>query len=231
MSHFLQHISCPRCGSRDNLAEYTDHYWCFGCGLHKNKDDIASVKDRIRHREIIKDPTDFSLNLSEDIPVKAKQWLLKYGINSQEIKDFNIKWEQDNEVLILLHNDKYWQGRCFGNQKVKYLSKGTKPLTFYGYADKLVCVEDILSAIKLSRLSPEYCSLPLLGSSLPTEWIQQLSGKFKEVIIWLDRDKAKEAVKISKQLRVLGFVSRVIISPQDPKEYNKGELIEWLKRK
>lgn len=231
MSHFIQHIPCPRCGSKNNFGEYTDHFWCFGCKYHKNKNDIDSVRERIRKANVIKNPTDFSLNLTEDIPVKAKQWLLKYGINSQEIADFNIKWEQDTEILVLLHNDSYWLGRCFGNQKVKYLSKGNKPLTMYGNADKLVCVEDILSAIKISRASTEYCSLPLLGCSLPNEWVQELSGRFSEVIIWLDRDKAKDAVKISKELRMKGFVSRVVISPLDPKEYSKGDLIEWLKRK
>lgn len=25
------HIPCPHCGSKDNAAEYTDHYYCFGC--------------------------------------------------------------------------------------------------------------------------------------------------------------------------------------------------------
>jgi hypothetical protein len=231
MSHFLQHIPCPRCGSKNNFGEYTDHFWCFGCKYHKHKDDIASVKERIRKSNVIKNPSDFSLNLTDDIPVKARQWLLKYGVSSQEITDFSIKWEQDTEILILLHTDIYWQGRCFGNQKVKYLSKGNKPLTYYGNGDKLVCVEDILSAIKISRASPEYCALPLLGCSLPNEWVQELSGKFTEVIVWLDRDKAKDAVKISKELRMKNFVSRVVISPLDPKEYSKGDLIEWLKRK
>jgi len=231
MSHFIQHIPCPRCGSKDNFGEYTDHFWCFGCKYRKDKNDIVSIRERVRKANVIKDPTDFSLNLSEDIPVKARQWLLKYGVSSKEITDFNIKWEQDTEILVLLHTDSYWQGRCFGNQKVKYLSKGNKPLTYYGNGDKLVCVEDILSAIKISAASPEYRALPLLGCSLPNEWVQELSGKFTEVIVWLDRDKAKDAVKISKELRMKNFVSRVVISPLDPKEYSKGDLIEWLKRK
>jgi hypothetical protein len=110
------------------------------------------------------------------------------------------------------------------------LSKGIKPLTYFGYSDKLVCVEDVLSAIKISRLSPEFCAVPLLGCSISNEWIQSISNKFKEVVIWLDRDKAKDAVKISRDLRQRGFVSRVVISPLDPKEYSKGELIEWLKK-
>ena len=230
MSKFIRHIPCPRCGSRDNCGEYDDHFWCFGCKYYKTKDDITSIRNRLKQYKLSANTNEFSLNLVDDIPPKAMKWLLQFGVSLQEIKDFNIKWEPDQELLVLVSNDNYYQARCFGNQRTKYLSKGIKPLTYFGYSDKLVCVEDILSAIKISRLSPDYCALPLLGCSISNEWIQSISGKFKEVIVWLDRDKAKDAVKISRDLRQRGFVSRVVISPLDPKEYNKGELIEWLKK-
>jgi len=33
MSDFVRHSSCPSCGSKDNLAVYSDgHGHCFGCG-------------------------------------------------------------------------------------------------------------------------------------------------------------------------------------------------------
>ena len=63
------------------------------------------------------------------------------------------------------------------------------------------------------------------------ETTQSLSEQFKKVLVWLDRDKAKEAIKISRNLKQRGVDSQVIISPKDPKEYTKGELIEWLKNR
>jgi DNA primase len=63
------------------------------------------------------------------------------------------------------------------------------------------------------------------------ETSQALSEKFKSITIWLDRDKAKEAIRIASNLKQKGVNTHVVISPQDPKEYNKGELIEWLKSK
>jgi len=230
MSKFIRHIPCPRCGSRDNCGEYDDHFWCFGCKYYKPKNDITAIRTRLRQSELNQNSGEFTLNLVDDIPPKAMKWLLQFGISLQEIKDFNIKWEPDQELLVLISKDNYYQARCFGNHRTKYLSKGIKPLTYFGYSDKLVCVEDVLSAIKISRLSPEFCAVPLLGCSISNEWIQSISNKFKEVVIWLDRDKAKDAVKISRDLRQRGFVSRVVISPLDPKEYSKGELIEWLKK-
>jgi hypothetical protein len=229
MSKFLQHKPCPHCRSRDNLAEYDDHFWCFGCGKFIPKDDLASVKSRYFQRSSPKITEDVNeLDCIQEIPQEPLSWLLSYGLTLDEIRDNNISWCPSQEILVLINLGTYWQGRCFGNQKVKYLSKGIKPLLFYGYSDKIICVEDILSAIKLSRLSPEYCAMPLLGCSVSQETISRLSGKFSEVILWLDRDKAKEAVKISRDLKQRGFNSRVIISELDPKEYNEILLNNFL---
>jgi Zn ribbon nucleic-acid-binding protein len=37
MSKLIRHETCPKCGSRDNLAIYDDHEYCFGsgCGYQK----------------------------------------------------------------------------------------------------------------------------------------------------------------------------------------------------
>jgi len=177
-------------------------------------------------------PSDeFTLELSNDIPLKAKQWLLKYGITNQEIEQNNIAYNANSDILVLLHTQNYWQGRCFGNQSQKYLSKGLKPLTIYGNGDTIVCVEDILSAIKIARLSPDYCATPLLGSSMSLETTQSLSKRFKSILIWLDRDKAKDAIMMSRNLKQRGILVDVVISPKDPKEYDKGELLTWLKNR
>jgi len=177
-------------------------------------------------------PSDeFTLELSNDIPLKAKQWLLKYGITNQEIEQNNIAYNANSDILVLLHTQNYWQGRCFGNQSQKYLSKGLKPLTIYGNGDTIVCVEDILSAIKIARLSPDYCATPLLGSSMSLETTQSLSERFKSILIWLDRDKAKDAIMMARNLKQRGILVDVVISPKDPKEYDKGELLTWLKNR
>jgi len=34
-SSFIRHSECPECGSRDNLAVYTDHSYCFGCEYYE----------------------------------------------------------------------------------------------------------------------------------------------------------------------------------------------------
>jgi hypothetical protein len=109
------------------------------------------------------------------------------------------------------------------------LSSGKKTtLTLYGESDKLVVVEDVLSAIKVSRLSPDYCAMPLLGSYMSPEWSRIVSERFKWVRIWLDRDKAKESLKMARNLSALGIDSRSVITELDPKEYSKEQIKGFL---
>ena len=230
MSTFIKHLPCKSCGSKDNLGEYTDHFWCFGCGYYKEKDDIKSIRNRVlgqNHKEIFIE----NLVFTKHIPKKAMRWLLSYRITLKEIEKHNILWCQENETLILVHTDEYWQGRHFGNYGIKYLSKGKKPLTIYGESDTIILVEDVLSAIKIARLSPEYCAMPLLGSSLSTEHEEVLRDIFKTIYVWLDRDKAKQGIKMTRNLRQKGINTKSIITDLDPKEYNEGEIQSWLKNR
>ena len=227
MSNFIKLGPCPHCGSKDNRAEYTNGYWCFGCSKYEPKNDTESLRNRYRTG---KDITKEILNTTGDIPMKPMQWLLKYNITQEEIRKYGISWEPIKKLLVLIQRKDYWQGRNFGFSKIKYLSNGNKPLTIYGEGDILLVVEDVLSAIKIARLRYEgYCATPLLGSSLSKQAEHQLVKRYKHIYVWLDRDKAKNAVRIRNKLRSQGVESRVIITPLDPKEYNKTEISKWLK--
>ena len=229
MSKFLRHLPCPQCGSRDNLGEYDDHFFCFGCKYTKKKNDIHSLRQRVNKTTDNKE-VEMLGNFGE-IPRNAMKWLLSYGISQEDIDEYGIKWDAKNQLLVLLDTARYWQGRSFAPNKPKYMSSGEKPLTIYGQSDTAVLVEDILSAIKVARLRGEYSGVPLLGSTLSYQAEEQLSSQFKKILIWLDRDKAINALRIKRKFLQRGIDSRVIITDNDPKEYSKGEIREWLKSK
>tara|TARA_R100000742_G_C4274400_1_gene94346 strand:+ start:50 stop:745 length:696 start_codon:yes stop_codon:yes gene_type:complete len=230
MSQFIKLGPCPHCGSKDNRAEYTNGFWCFGCSKYESKDDTKSIRQRVFNKDISKNINNDIISTTQEIPMKAMQWLLKYNITLDEIKRYGIKWEPIRKLLVLIERKNYWQGRNFGFGKIKYMSSGNKPLTIYGKGDKLLVVEDVLSAIKIARLRQEgYCATPLLGSSMSKQAEQQLLKRYENISVWLDRDKAKNAIRIRNRLRSLGVSSRAIITPLDPKEYNRTEILEWLK--
>lgn len=222
MGRFVGHLPCPRCNSKDNMADYTDSYYCFGCGYSKVKKDLDSLRSRIEGNKE-KETSGIMLETSSILPPIALKWLLSYGLTKQEIEQFT--WEPTKNLLVLYNSESYWQGRNFKEgSNVKYLSQGKKPLLFYEKGvivqnptnKTLVFVEDIVSAVKVSRFAT---SSPLLGSSVPLETILKcLEHDFDRTLIWMDRDKAKESLKASKQAsQILGNVQSVI-TELDPKE-------------
>lgn len=230
MSKFLGHTACPKCGSRDNLGEYEDHFWCFGCKYHMRKTDTASLRLRL-NRHNTEEQSVMKLSNIKELPRKAMEWLLSYGISQEEIDKYGIEWNVKEEMLVLLQTARYWQARTFNSRRPKYMSEGSKPLTIYGQGDTIVIVEDIISAIKIARLHDEYCACPVLGSSLSYDMENQIVGKYKKSAVWLDRDKAKNALRISRKLKQRGLESRVVVTDEDPKEYSKGEIRTWLRNR
>ena len=231
LSKFIKLGPCPHCGSKDNRAEYENNYWCFGCSKFEEKSDTASLRERIKQRTKQHVANGIGLiDTVKEIPRAAMQWLLKYNITPAEIKQYGIAWCINRQLLVLIQNTGYWQARNFGFGNIKYMSQGIKPLEIYGEGKIIIAVEDVLSAIKIARCRGEgICATPLLGSSMSKQVVTQLTEKYDTIHVWLDRDKAKQSIRIRNNLREAGATSKAIISKLDPKEYNKEEILKWLK--
>jgi twinkle protein len=53
-SAFVRKESCPSCGSRDNLARYSDgHGWCFGCGYRERGEGEIEIKQEGRVKNLL----------------------------------------------------------------------------------------------------------------------------------------------------------------------------------
>jgi len=179
-STFLRHEHCPNCGSRDNLAIYTDHEWCFGCGYQVNYFNHYKLR--------LEKPLDISKNqvfLPEDIesyiPAVAENWLRKYELTTTELIKCQVVWSDKRQLLIFPYNDLNnqlvgWQGRYFGNKPdhPKWTGKGDFKKVNRIYSptlkinnltentnNSIIVVEDIISTVKISR---QYKSTCLFGS-------------------------------------------------------------------
>lgn len=225
---FIRHHPCPKCGSKDNLGEYETNFYCFGCGYYKPKEDLNSVRAR-REKSAVQDNEGVDLEVDYTIPPEGMRWLLQYGITSQDAELYKLGWNHEAQMLVLVNMPDYYQGRNFSGKGPKYLSRGRKPLLFYGSGDTIVCVEDVVSAIKIAKAG--HTGVPLLGSSISQDLQEALISRRSPVILWLDRDKAKEAVLASRNLYSKGVDCSVRITPKDPKEYSIGEIDEWLKNR
>lgn len=191
-------------------------------------------------------PSDFT----SDIPLIGVQWLKKYELSQNEIKEHRIGWSQTGWMIrnqtvsysplmifpiVISGNLVMFQARYFGSEKLpKYWTKGNKNCYYFLHPrvaatsqlnTTIVIVEDLISAIKVSHIAH---SIPIWGSDISVDIAIQLHNRYKDLVIWLDKDKRKYAHARSQSLRHLFDSVRVIHSEGDPKEYSTNEIRNYL---
>lgn len=229
---FIQNIACPKCQERgndkrgNNLAEYSSNFYCWSCGYYKDKNNLA------RFRPINNVRVCNGITLENKLDRDHLKWLLGYNLTLEECKQFHSSHERvvngrksSCNLLVLACLNDYWIGRNF-NDGVKYVSSGNKPYLKYGInPDVLVFVEDVVSAVKVGRVAT---AVPMLGANILPNWWDNVK-EYKRVVIFGDRDKAKENVIASRKAsEILGRKVEVVITEKDPKEYSTEMLKELL---
>lgn len=226
MTKVLTFSECPQCAKRgkdrkgDNLAEYPESFYCFSCGYYKPKRNLRAL-DAIKV-EKVRD----SITLEKELPIDAIKWLAGYHLTLKEMEGFRYAEKNGNKLLVLAFNDDYWIARNLNDNGLRYLSSGNKPFLKYGdNSEVIIFVEDVISAIKVGRVA---CAVPMLGAKVAADW-WQYTKPYKRVVIWGDKDKAMDNVKIARRTsEMLGREVEVIITEKDPKHYNKTELYNYI---
>lgn len=241
MSEFLRHAPCPNCGSSDARAIYDDHEYCFSC-----KDNTGNKRSLTYYRNEAKQhyttmilPEDFEYSIDK----QGLTWLSKYSLTQKEIIVNRFGWsnkgiflKKSNTTIAPLlvfpvfNEDGHlmmYQCRNFGEVGPKYLTYGAKDhLHILGEGDTIVLTEDLISAIKVSRITS---AMPVWGSFLSPENAKRLSSRFSKAYMWLDKDKSQEAFKQAQEYSYLfkdGCTS--IRTERDPKEYSAQEIKIYL---
>ena len=136
-------------------------------------------------------------------------------------------WSQSQGLLIFPIRKETtiigYVGRRFIGEGSKYVVRGNKKefTNIYGQGDTLVFTEDLLSAVKVSRL---YSAQPLFGTFLNTP-----PEGYKRYLLWLDKDKQSSSVQQCRKWRQYGYNISPIITDLDPKEYSTEQIKEFLK--
>ena len=239
MSKFLRHESCPSCGSRDNLARYSDgSAWCFGCHYKERGDRSPFVGERDRQTETstTRDGGLYGVLFPDDatniLGEPAQHWLDLYSIPMESCLRAGFKWSPYWEQLLMpFYNGDgalcCLQAKNFNPKrasKAKYYNTGEKSesRTIYRQlakrsGDILVLTEDAVSALKVSVLAD---AKPLLGTSIPREQIAAFKGPYNRLVVWLDADKWREGRAIADSAKLLGLSTKTLLTDKDPKEYD-----------
>lgn len=230
---------CPICAKSgadrkgNNLAVYNDgHTYCFaGHGIVSHGDKYTYTKMRLSGG--LETAEISSIVLPDDcdtaIPSIALSWLSQYELSLKDCIENSILWSDSLQRLIFpVYDDNHklliWLGRSFNKDVGKWYVKGPRKDLIYvknkDNAKPLYLVEDIVSLIKLASLGVQVGCL--FSSHTNKKFLQSLPNK--EIIFWLDYDKARESIKLSREANVLGKRSSSIITKLDPKELLYNEL-------
>jgi len=243
---FTHHEPCPKCGSRDNLAVYSDGgAYCFGC----HHTISAKVSGFVKQREEACEEVKWSLpdDLTQDYPQEVLDWIKKYDITVEElIKYHGYFSKRTGRLWSLLGSVSTGQfcssmGRKCSAAEARQCNgsiRGPKAL-FYGSKEEtfaytgtqlqtghLVLCEDRLSSIKIGRITH---AMALFGTSISMSKTARVAQTYKKVTVWLDHDKFQEAWEIALKFKWLGVNTKVLLTPLDPKCYSNEEIKEYLK--
>jgi hypothetical protein len=246
-SHVVAKHPCPQCRktgsdrSGDNLAEYSDgHFYCFKCGhyIHSTTSQKIYNYESIKQASVGCVTSDFALPSDVSLATSGLgySWLCTYSITASEIISNRIMWSEERLLLCypLLINQEVvaWQARNFNpEKKYKYLTKGNVQdnIFSFGSGDTCILVEDIVSAIKVSRHG--VVGIAVLGSVIKPSLLQRLNKFHSKQLIWLDPDKQMDACKYAATGRSLGISCFTILSEKDPKahddDYIKDKINEY----
>lgn len=165
-------------------------------------------------------------------------WYMQAGISPEVAQAYRIGYSPklDRVVMPVYEQEELvavQMRACTETQKPKYLNiTGGKSAAMFWSRPEIpglvgVVTEDILSAIKIGRVFP---SASILGSHINDARTMKLVRKWKEVILWLDPDKAgQEGMKdAANRLLMQGVTVSVILSEKDPKLHTLDEIRDYI---
>lgn len=232
-SQFLRHEACPKCGSKDNLARYSDHAYCFtnGCNYYEKSGEEMEAPTKKYNTELLK---------GEYLDLKkrgiSEETCRKFGYQVGEYKDKKVQiapYYNKERQLVAQHIR-------FPNKDFRWLgeAKGVQLFGQHLFRDAgkmLVVCEGEIDAMSISQ----YCfnnrypvvSIPSGVASAKKsiaqniEWVES----FDTVIFCFDMDEVGRQASIDCASLLSPSKSKIAYLPQkDPNECVTKGLVKEL---
>lgn len=239
MSHFLLNTACPKCRSNgsdvagDNLGVYSDgHKICWKCGYWEPGDKVQEFSNK--QKQIVNskglvypDIVPFSKECLDYLQVPCE--LNKFQpakLTNEEIYS-NLNGHEDGYSFF---DNKFFTVRRLHKQP-KVISHGdivgNEPVFRAAeISNTIVLVEDILSAIKVSRVID---SCALLKNQIHDILIYRLANLYDNCYLWLDPDMYEHMTKkLLPRVKPYFKECKVIMSEKDPKYLSTKEIRKYI---
>jgi hypothetical protein len=245
LSRFSHYEPCQRCTQAgrdrrgDNCGVWVDgSAHCFACGWHRFPKHYrgADVEAKLSGPKSVL-PADFT----REVPAKAWQWLLQYGLPYTYWQPFVGYSPQDERLVFLVGTPTQFAiGRHVPLQE-NATEGNAKPRKWYVWGDShkhcerigpegrspIVLVEDIVSAHKVGQVTE---AIPLFGTRIFDAVVYYLMTINKPIKLWLDKDQESRVKSMATWLQ--GLTENpvdVIITDHDPKVYTVDQLSKLIK--
>ena len=237
--------SCLRADGNFSLTRVNDGiiYNCFrdackykGFVPNNSWNQLGKQKDKQFKPKIFKEST---ISIPDEV---AEICYNKYELTKEQLEENNVVYAPNTGRLVFdLHN---FNGPSYGKLAkviIKNKYDGPKAVCYFEKEEtKLYCpsfsllpsnsitlVEDCISAIKLSYITP---TIALLGTSLSGGVVEELIGKVQHINICLDPDALTSAIVMRAKYSLLFSKGINIVQlKDDPKDtpYKELEEINW----
>ena len=236
------HMVCPYCNAshetsmrvvRNEAGLYARCYRA-ACGVRTHIGGLPTIVGRKAFtprpfaRELVEIPTDVLLYLYD-----------MYELTQHEVEQAHFKYDPKHDLLYMPIRDV--RGYEIGAQ-TKALNPNPdypKAITYWfndavkahfawpenGEMHRIVVVEDILSAQKVSRILP---ACAVLTSDMTPDVANLLASNFQSMIVMLDPDATAKALSIKRKYSLYFRNFKVIPLSKDPKDTPFTELMEML---
>lgn len=230
----------------DDDRIYAKCYRCGGFGSTGGR--LSAVPHVAKHvaghastgGEPITLPTDFTIVI-RDMPTIVRYSLNKWGISQRDCDTWKMGWSDKLSRFIL----PVWKSGEMAGYQARYFGDDTsqpKYITRYKDSpdlwvkidphgtDTVVIVEDMFSAIRVSRFCP---AIALLGLNLSDTAALEVSNYYNKAVVWTDYDSPevrKKGLVIADRLTMMGVDVKVFTGKgiTDPKNFTDKQIQDSL---
>lgn len=219
---------------KSSQAEYLD-------GSTRYSDDVHGDTEEYSGKCVVKSLTQYPIDAVNQVKRwsnnDAKIWILSYGLSMDTINESGICWSDKFSSILFprYHNGTMvaYQTRKFPASKPKYLTYGDStslydPIRGSTRGSTLVLVEDYLSCLKVSQITPAFA---LNGTGLKDTQLSYLLKDWKRFVIMLDNDNwqvKQHQLSLHKRIATFAY-SDIVEVHKDPKEYELEDLKTLLR--
>jgi len=256
-SRFVKHGPCESCGSKDNVAWYSNGTgYCFGCRrfylqtdqreLLALRHDTSSVDERStgqqaeRHRDggVRPPPDDMCTLYRPDIV----SWFKVYNLSVIDLLKYNVYWSSSREQVIYVFYGEskddiiLWQARNFRNGVAKahrFFTTGVPNETVAAYYPDETGGEKTAIIVEdcvsaIKVAKAGFVGVPAFGSGFSDGKLKRLCGMFDQLVFWLDYDKYKESQTLARKAGMLGANVRTNLTVEDPKYFTCDDIKDLI---